>query len=218
MRKMSRGMRVLYRVGGLMTILGFAGWFGAFVLGGFGLTGLVPSHIELPLGHICDMAVDETGRIYCAAGPYARVQVYSAEGEFIRGIPSRSRGGGVTHIEIDSEGLLHIAISRKSWHYVFDQHGRVLRSFQDPRYYDRLSGDKGQLCDKVGNRYKVSPSVFWPRVLRIDPSGNAQTVVSTPIPLWFIMMPLPAWLFALMGMVLLGLSDRLAKGRSRRRG
>ena len=217
MSRLSKGMKVLQRVGGFLMIFGFAGWLGAFVFAGFGVTGLVPSHIELPLGVIDDIAVDDAGRVYCVAGPYARVQVYGAEGKFIRGIHSSSRGGGVTYIEIDPEGLLNIAIARKRWHYVFDQQGRMLSRVQDERYYDLLSGDKGQVYDKAGDRYKVSPSVFWPRVLRIDPSGNAQTVVSTPILLWFIMMPLPAWFFALIGMVLIDLPDRLAKGRRHRR-
>ena len=213
MSRLSKGVKVLRRVGGFLMILGFAGWFGAFVLAGFGVTGLVPSHIELPLGVIDNIAVDDAGRVYCAAGPYARVQVYSAEGKFIRGIHSRSRGGGITYIEIDPEGLLHVATARNRWHYVFDRQGRLLSRVQDEKYYDRLSEDKADAYDKAGDRYKVSPSVFWPRVLRIDPSGNAQTVVSTPILLWFIMMPLPAWLFALIGMVLIDLPDRLARGR-----
>jgi hypothetical protein len=199
--------------GGLM-ILGFVGWFFALPLA-LGLSRFLAPTFELPLGDVPSIAVDDTGLIYCAAAPYARVQVYDGDGAFVRGMYVDA-GGGTFAVAVGPDGLIHAATSRTELHYVFDRQGRMVARTLDPEYYGRITRSKSPVYDRAGNRYEIWPGVLWPRVLRISPSGHRQTVVTTPILLWFVMAPLPAWLFAAVGMILLDLTDPSRKARRRR--
>ena len=194
----------------LITALGIIG-FGGFLAGGvcafITISGepRVSSWARFPLGGLETIAVDSHGNLYCGINFYSRIQVYSSEGEFIRGW-FLDAGGGVFRIKIDDEDRLHAGTARGDYYYIFSTEGELLSAREmSPKEEERIFGKTyySPVSDRNGNIYGIKKSLLLPGVIKTDARGQESTVVSDPFILWFIKGPFPAWLW-LAGAILLG--------------
>lgn len=191
-----------------LLILGSIGWVGGFFIGTQLIT--VPEHVELPLGDLLGITVDSSGRIYCGLQSYGRVQVYDSGGAFIKGRSILSRGKAF-RLRLDSNDHLHVATSMTEIHYVFNADGELLSQERDGgRHFEEFGaeGERRYQDIRTGAIYKVENETLFPRVVKIDRSGDVSLLVTTPFHLWLIMSPFPAWLFCVFGIISLGLSKR----------
>ena len=186
-----------------LLFLGCVGWFGGFAMAVIPpLQRLVSPRTELPLGDLMDIAVDGRGRVYCAAGAYQRIQVYDPTRRFIRGwFVWGFSGYGAVWIGPDG---LHVAVPKQNKHYLYDANGQVLQTWNDGDRACDLHAAQGRrrLTDAQGTVYEIARySVIFPRVVKTVGSGPAETAVSTPLYLWILQAPLPAWIFFAIGIV-----------------
>ncbi|MHC4713418.1 MAG: NHL repeat-containing protein [Planctomycetota bacterium] len=202
---------VLRTVAVILVLLGSAGWFG-----GFFAHSLEPDYVDrntqLPLGWLEGVAVDNHGRIYCGLQFYSRIQVYDADGRFLRGW-FLDAAGGVFRLRISKSGQLEVATVRNDMLYTYNADGELVeKRTQAGHLYGEFGAESEYLAtgpDGAEYRAKGFP---WPRIVKRDASGASHTVVSVPIHLWFMMGPLPAWGFSAIGIVLLlGTDKRFTK-------
>ena len=179
------------------------------VLGGIGfflglpcavgwLDGL-PQWIEFPLGEPEGIAVDAAGRVYLGLQFYHRVQVYDAEGRFLRGFFVNS-GGGVFRIRINSEGRLDVAATRGNSLTTYELDGTEVAREVDPthrRHYYSEFGEEMQrrAAAPHGTEYHLVSGLLFPRVDQVELSGDRRTVIRTDAARWFLKGPFPAGLF-----------------------
>jgi hypothetical protein len=64
-----------------------------------------------------------------------------------------------------------------------------------------------------GSTYRVSGRFIYPRVVRTAPDGATTTVVAPPTPLAVLAGPMPAWGIAVLGGLIVGLSNQWARSR-----
>ncbi|RKY03801.1 MAG: hypothetical protein DRP56_10795, partial [Planctomycetota bacterium] len=205
---------------GILCFIGFAGFLAGFVCAFMTMSDkpMVSTRARFPLGALESVAVDHEDNIYCAISFYGRVQVYSPEGEFLRGW-FLDAGGGVFRIKIDSENNLHVVTARGDHHYVFSTEGTLLSSSQvSPKEEDRLFGEKWRpaVYDRDGNSYNIHSPILFSRISKETPSGLQTTVVSDPFVLWFVKGPMPAWLWIPISFVLFWRIGKIEKRTKQR--
>ena len=126
------------------------------------------------------VAVDSQGRICCVLGFYARIQVYSRDGAFLKGW--FTGGSGWHSIEIDSDDHLRVYTGEGNVRYTYDLDGRLLAK-------DQLVGNDKNMAfvkrieaeDPAGSVCKVRGEYFLPRVVRVSPDGVETIAVSDPL-------------------------------------
>ena len=217
-----RRLLLVRGVAALLLVLGGVGWFG----GAFAMLTRpewLSGRVELPLGDLSGIAVDGQGRIYCGSPFYGRVQVYDADGRFLRGW-FVDAGGGAFRLRVSPADELEVAAPRGSMYFRFDAEGNVLEEEADvPDYFVQFGEEGERRCrDVEGNTYTICWALLFPHIVRQSPDGTRATVVSTPAHNWIIMGPFPAWLLWAAGIVLLVVTNawfrRQWKRAFRRRG
>ena len=178
--------------------------YGAILFFGAGIIENAPSHIELPLGGLDSLAVDSEENVYCSSGAYNRIQVYDSKGKFLRGLHIQMKA---PRLYIDSENNLHVWSSYKEYRK-YNPKGEHLIEESDTEF-SAPPGGKYRFVESVqdnqGNIYRIPwYSALLSRVLKTTPSGETRVLISQPFYLWFIKMPLPAFLFGLIGILYLG--------------
>jgi len=96
--------------------------------------------IRFPLGELFDFDIDSEGQFYCAVGSSGRIQVYSSEGNFVRGWFVRNLGGDFK-VDIDSNDMVHIHTRRHvskpvARHYIYSKEGKLIESLYNPKVND----------------------------------------------------------------------------------
>jgi hypothetical protein len=184
-------------VAAVLVVTGFVGFFGCFAC--YLLRNRIPASLELPLGDVGAIAVDGRGTIYCSSQGYGRIQEYASDGRFIRGWPLPYKS---PRLEVDELDRLHVAVGYEET--VYDRDGRAL-SHRPCGSRDDKSHSAGPLACKTpsGYAYRARTPNLWPRVVKTDAAGRSTVVVNTPFYLWIIGGPLPGWLRAVAGMILL---------------
>lgn len=180
---------------------------GAFLFGAICWLGsdlgirMISSKIRFPLSTPLAIAVDSKGRVYCLSRFYNRMQVFNSDGQFIRGwfvgIPK-----GAYHILIDDEDNLRVATERWGKNLFFDTDGNLLNKSRKQDFFeefDKIGPIKTK--DVFGNIYRIENKWIFPKVVKIDTTGKAKTLICNPFNLWFVTTPFPAFAF-LMGSVL----------------
>lgn len=192
--------RVLLAVGLPIFLFGLAIIPGWHIAGMVGVPDLATT--EFPFGDLEDVAVDSRGRIYVGEGLHgARVQRYSPEGEFERGwfVPT----SGAFALRTTPDGRVQVATIRGRELLTYTSDGDLLDSqhwsLQKEDRYSEFSSE----TDTTGP-YVIRRGLM-PRV--ID-TRTGRTVVATPWPKRLVAGPFPAMLYALVGVVLLWMSDR----------
>ena len=79
--------------------------------------------IELPLIPPVSLAVGRDGTFYVGLQYWDRIQLYDAEGRFLRGFPIESRGG-IFHMGFDDLGRLYAYVARGNTRIVFGSDGK----------------------------------------------------------------------------------------------
>jgi len=183
--------------------IGSIGWFAGALTGlGFDFRNL--DSFELPLGCLEGIAVDSEGNIYCGLQFYNRVQVYDAEGKFIYGKFIDS-AGGTFRIRINENNQLEVATARNDKLYLFEKDGTLINELSNVGHYFYDFGETGKTRyhDK---RHKTTYLIKWSPVgsyvAKKDLLGEEKIIIRTPFHKWLFMGPLPAWLFAAVGVVM----------------
>lgn len=159
------------------------------------------SNVEFPLGELKGIVVDNEGNIYCGLQSYGRIQVYNEKGKFIKGTFIDAQGGDFK-IMIDNDENIHIATIRKGMHYIYKKNLSLATKTSNSQYYFQI-GEKNDLqaADKNNNLYQIKYNIIYPTIIKISPSGEENKLISTPLYLWPIMFPLPAWLIGATGFI-----------------
>ncbi|MFB0555514.1 MAG: ankyrin repeat domain-containing protein [Phycisphaerae bacterium] len=197
---------VIRIVAALFLIIGVIGFLAGAVTGlGFEFRNL--DSFELPLGCLEGIAVDSEGNIYCGLQFYSRIQVYDPEGKFIYGKFVNSAGGAF-RIRINKKDQLEVATARNDKLYVFEKDGALANELSDVGHNFSLFGETGEkrFHDKNKNTtYLIKWSPLGSYISKRYSSGEEKVIIKTPFHKWLFMGPLPAWLFALIGVVMLKL-------------
>ena len=175
----------------------------------------IPESVEVPQGELETIAVDHQGRIYCGGQFWQRVQVYDRDGNFLYGWPIDASGGAF-RLTADPQGRIHVAAARTQKHLVYATDGTLL-SEEDLHELPQDFQSKTDLTDAVGNRYVIRSPHLFPRVIRIDRDGRPHRVVGTRWYLWLVQGPIPAWPIAVVGMLLLAISQNMRRRSGHKR-
>lgn len=165
----------------------------------------IPSKVRMPNGDIRGIAIDDTGFIYCYSYEYNRIQLFDANGQFLRGwfvdIP---HGEGL--IMMDEDDNLRIASKSNKMNYYYDSQGQLMKKspLHDWAGEYRLSSFY-EARDRYGNTYKPRHSLLYSGVDKIMPGGDQLLLIRQPFGLWLINAPSPVMLFLLMSVLLCAL-------------
>jgi hypothetical protein len=192
-----------------------------FSLGAFGLAfsflslyGLIsPRDVEFPLSGISEVAVDSTGRIYCGAQFYARVQQYTSEGVFRRGW-SVDTGGGQFRLRVDNRDRIVVTPVRRRRVLVYNSEG-VLLEIDSPDTPTSIAEESDQSRSSASS-LRIEHGLLWPQVIRTGPSDEERVIIDTDVVRWIIMAPLPASFFLFGSGIPISLARRLRSARKQR--
>ena len=198
-------------IGGTWVILAAAGpfssrratgpkrWLGrlasAFlVVGGIGFFGSalsavgglnwLPHSFEWPVGYATGVISTNNGLHLVPHTPSGRVQVYDSDWTFIRGWHVDA-GGGTFKLVASEDNRIEVITARGDWHYVFSSEGQLL-----------------------------SKRTYSPAMYSSFPDEGASFFVPTAPWLWVFSHPFIAWGVAMIGMLMLGVTDKIGKKRT----
>ena len=156
----------------------------------------VSSQIRFPLAHPEGLAVDSQGRVYCISSFYNRLQVFDANGSFVRGwfvnIPNSAH-----HLTIDpNTEHVRVAIQKTGVNFFFDIDGRLVGKKIRKDYLDEFGAKSPIKAEGVlGNSYMIKHAFLFPRIVRRNPDGRESVIAKDPFGLWLVAMPLPGFAF-----------------------
>jgi hypothetical protein len=182
------------------------------------------SSTEAPNSEPHGIVLDSSGNIYCGSKSYGRIQRYYPDGKFAYGINTEGGTGWGSSFgfRINDRDQLCITVSKVSKDNkgsvhrmrTYDEEGRLISSEEkqsNERDYTHNMGDSA--IDSADNLYTLKGFLF-PRVVRQTPEGDISVLISTPIWLWFLQAPFPAFAFFFVSMfiiIILGLKADAAK-------
>jgi hypothetical protein len=188
-------------------LLGVVGWFLPWAGRPFQF------RTELPNSERHGLVLDSSGNIYCGSKFYGRIQKYYPDGRFARGYNSEGGTGWGSDFgfRINENGQLCITVSviskdnKGSVHRtkIYDDKGNLIhtekRESSERNYTHHM---KDFAVDSFGNRYTFKGFLF-PRIVKHTPSGQKSIIIGTPIWLWFLQGPFPAFGFFFISMLVL---------------
>ena len=189
----------------VLLVLGAVGFLGGVFVGICQPTWISPA-TQMPLGGLGSIVVDKRGDIYCGLEFYSRIQVYDAQGRFLRGWWVDGGAGGTWRLQLTDDGLLEVEAGRRGRIHIFDGNGVLCEQSKQSESQRESVNDRNQFVamDTSGGRYTIRNRILCPRVVR-DAHNEQSTIIATPWYLWPIMGPLPAWGFFMCGLVALGI-------------
>ena len=170
------------------------------------------ANIRFPLGELCDFDIDSEGQFYCAASVPGRVQVYSPEGDFIRGW-FVGNGGRDFKINVDPNDMVHVYLyipgsKPPPCHNIYSREGELIESLYTPKMKDVSFSGNAQ-ANHNGVLYQMRGRHVFPVIERVKPDNNRTRVISDPFYLWFIKSPFPTFAYAFPSMLLFIFSKRV---------
>ena len=163
------------------------------------------SERQFPLGNLGGITVDSKNRIYLTVETYDRVQVYSSQGDFLKGWFVNTQGGTLD-IWIEGDNFVHVRSRRANIHQGFDLNGQLLERerISSREEYESLSQslDGLRTQDVFGNTYLIQSPKWFPRVIKISPGGHKSVLIKDPFHLWLLRSPQPVLLLGLVGLIM----------------
>lgn len=114
-------------------LYGAMGFFGTG-LSTLGVLNWLPGSVELPMGWVDGAVTDRDGNFYCPS-PFARIQVYDHNKNYLRGWFVDARTGSYK-INTNSHDQLEVVTSRLNTYYIFDLYGKLLSKSTYQTYSD----------------------------------------------------------------------------------
>lgn len=176
-------------------LIGFTGFVGGILI----TTSIIEFTNELPLGDTEGIVVDRFGQIYVGLGFYGKVQVYDSEGHFLRNWKVESLGGSF-RVDLTKEQNILIATARGSKQIVYDSIGNMISNSVIDRIYSRSDKPTDIYITDQKVKYEIDGYVF-PKIVKT--TLDKKIIVDQGLFLKLMNGPLPAWLFAMMGVGLL---------------
>lgn len=187
----------------LFLVIGTIGFFIPCLIFFIDLDSIFPDSFELPFGDLKGIAVDSKGNIYCGLPPYSRVQVYNKDGKYIYGKFFDSNGGAF-RIRINNNDQLEVATARNDKLYVFENSNLINELSNVGYFYDEFgkAGETRYHDQKQNVTYMIKSALLYPYVVKRDSLGKENIVIRTSFYKWLFAMPLPSWLFVVVGAIL----------------
>lgn len=145
---------------------------------------MVSPKIRFPLSVVSSLAIDKEGRVLVYTTWLCRLQVFSAEGHFLRGwfVHSSFPSPDASAMYVDPNEQIHLALSLGHL-YIFDIEGNILEYRKEEGVLDLLLNEdtpRAQATDAKGNVYRAQHGVLSTRIIKIGPLGNKSTVIADP--------------------------------------
>jgi len=190
----------------LFLVIGIVGWFLPFHY---------PSGWQLSLSQPRGIDIDNEGNIYCGSGFYCRIQKYTPNGKFIKGFVIGGRGFFDFHItEKQQLQVLNYKIKRVEDNWIdrtdiYDLDGNLLDRKEYPTKKQSYKYPKKNSIRIFGNVYSLQGFLF-PKVVKRTSTREESVVIKTPIHIWFIQAPFPAFAFFFVSMFIIILTAEKA--------
>lgn len=170
------------------------------------------ANLRYPLGELCDFDIDSDGQFYCAVASSGRVQVYSPEGNFVRGWFVRNLGGEFK-IDIDPNDMVHVHTRRHASksvprHYIYSKEGKLIESLHTPKV-DDVYFSRNTQASHEGALYQMRSRHLFPIIERVEPDSGRMIVIADPFYLWCIKSPFPAFAYFFPSLLLLIFGKRV---------
>lgn len=170
-------------VTGIAAIFLMVGALGFFgaALSASGALNWLPESFEWPAGYASGVVATKDNFFVVPHTPSGRVQVYDGDWKFLRGWHVDA-GAGTFTLRTSQTNRVEVITARGQWHYVFDLSGKLLsKETYTPASYSSFSNE---------GQSHVVPTAPW---------------------LWVFSSPLYSWLSAMVGMVLLIVTEKLSR-------
>lgn len=95
---------------------------------------MASSTMRFPLGDLGDFAVFEDGRIACFCRDHVRVQIFSEEGQFLRGWFLFTPRGNIVNVRVDPNDQIYV-INYENKHFVFNYNGDIIKESKGKGIY-----------------------------------------------------------------------------------
>jgi hypothetical protein len=163
----------------------------------------LPSGLEVPLGVLSGFTVDDEGRIYCAVESYGRLQQYDSEGRFLKGTYIPASAGAFRVVWNDESHRVVVATARNQMVYELNGDLDVVSRTKNLELFFELDRNWSASVIRSDAVYRLSDFfLLYPRIIKTNPGGAARTIVTTPLYLWVVMSPAPAFLYIVVGVAL----------------
>ncbi len=182
-------------------IIGGMGFGGGYVASYGFLDGIIHEFPLAPTG----IVVDYQENIYVALGFYGMVQVYNKNGRFKTSFRIPNTKGGAFRMRLQADGNLSVAVQKTNTIYQFNTDGELIEIIENQiLQYEKFPKNQVVFWDAT-TKYNISSAIFYPEILR-EKNGISEPVVVIPDHLKPFKGAFPAWLFWVLGVILLALS------------
>lgn len=200
-RLLSRPSRPISVISMALLILGLASCGAGFAITLIGSS--LPTDIELPLGALSGLAVDDDGRIYCAVQFYGRLQQYDSEGRFLEGVHIPAAAGAFKVKWNDQNQRVVVATVRNRMAYEFNSELDLVVSGRNPELFFEMNKYDATSVTRNDATYTLSDFLLLnPHIIKTDAYGSDRTIVRSPFHLWVVMGPAPAFFYIVVGVAL----------------
>lgn len=178
----------------IMMLIGATGFIGGALIS----LGYVNYSKELPLSQANSIQVDSVGNIYLGLEFYGYIQKYSPNGEFIKNWKLKTSSGGVFYIRL-IENEIYAYTARGKAIEKYDLNGKFIdKEFNKQAYQDSLNSI--DLINNPNCTCEVSGFIDL-RIECKNKSINSSTVIKMNFLNRILRGPIPAWLFAFIGLL-----------------
>lgn len=183
----------------LMFLIGITGVLSVFICSEVSNAGMrfLSSSIRFPL-NVSNYDVGCHGHVVCFINSHNRIQVYSEDGQFLKGwfVDNGHKTAG--SVLIDPNDLIHFATPADR-HFVFDFDGTIVKDSYSKDIGDSLTELKLEKHKSsqsyTGFHYKALSGIKGKRIIKISPEGKESVVVSDPFFVWLFQQWFPLLFF-----------------------
>jgi hypothetical protein len=148
---------------------------------------IASSFIRFPLGYPGAIGIDQNYNLYYLDNTYSRLKVYDRKGHFLRSwyVTTPGLTEKPKRLIIEDNGHIYVETGyvrenpNKILCTVYNQSGTIIEEDSE-KYADLYDFSAYMVTDAEGNIFKANKSSFFPKVIKINPSGQKYTVISDP--------------------------------------